>query len=161
MQTLKETLLKAAREKGVCTDGYGRIIKSADKDELVDYYLTIPDWCMERDFPDLQTLREHFRDVTEKGVFIGMTFDGEEFSKLQAYVFHDCKGTIRVAMDMDNGIIPMLYIANGCDLRIVCDREEYEDLPIPVPVYIFGDNKVETVGGDDYAIFRIYRHKLL
>lgn len=160
MQELKETLLDMARKSGVCTDGYGKMLRLSDKGELVDYYLTIPDWCLERNFPDLQTLRDHFSDVTEKGVFVGRTFDGEEFSSRQAYVFHDCNGTIRVAMDIENAIIPMLYIANGCRLRIICDRQEYSGMPIPVPVYVFGDNEVETFGSD-CATFRIYKHKLI
>lgn len=136
---LKETLMNDARRGGICAEGYGQM-RAYDREGLIDYYVQNPDWCMERGFPSLELLRREFSDIEDKGVFVGKTFDGEVFDKLQAYIFHDCKGTIRVAMNYDNAIIPMLYFANGCNIRVEC--EQRNDPAINVPLYIAEDCKV-------------------
>lgn len=136
---MKETLMEDARRGGICAEGYG-LMRGYDRDGLIDFYVENPDWCMERDFPSLELLRREFSDIEDRGVFIGKTFDGETFDKLQTYIFHDCKGTIKVAMDYDNAVIPMLYFANGCKMRIVCGQKN--DPAINVPLYIAEDCKV-------------------
>lgn len=136
---LKETLMEDARRGGICAEGYG-LMRGYDREGLIDYYVQNPDWCMERGFPSLELMHREFSDIEGKGVFIGKTFDGEVFDKLQTYIFHDCKGTIRVAMDYDNAVIPMLYFANGCNIRVECEQKN--DPAINVPLYIAEDCKV-------------------
>lgn len=136
---MKETLMEDARRGGICAEGYG-LMRGYDRDGLIDYYLECPDWSIERGFPSFELLRREFSDIEDKGVFVGKTFDGEVFDKLQTYIFHDCKGTIRVAMDYDNAIIPMLYFANGCNIRVECEQKN--DPAINVPLYIAEDCKV-------------------
>lgn len=136
---LKETLMGDARRGGICADGYAQM-RAYDRDELIDFYVENPDWCMERGFPSLELLRREFSDIEDKGVFVGKKFDGEVFDKLQAYIFHDCKGTIKVAMDYDNAVIPMLYFANGCKIRVECGQKN--DPAINVPLYIAEDCKI-------------------
>lgn len=136
---LKETLMADARRGGICAPGY-ELMRGYDRDGLIGYYLECPDWCMERGFPSLELLRREFSDIEDKGVFVGRTFDGEVFDKLQTYIFHDCKGTIKVAMDYENAVIPMLYFANGCRMRVECGQKN--DPAINVPLYIAEDCKV-------------------
>lgn len=136
---LKETLMEDARRGGICAEGYG-LMRGYDREGLIGYYVANPDWSIERNFPSLKLLRREFSDIENKGVFVGRTFDGEVFDKLQAYIFHDCKGTIRVAMDYDNAVIPMLYFANGCNIRVECEQKN--DPAINVPLYIAEDCKV-------------------
>lgn len=136
---LKETLMEDARLGGICAEGYG-LMRGYDRDELIDYYVQNPDWAIERGFPSLELLRREFADIEEKGVYVGRTFDGEVFDKLQTYIFHDCKGTIRVAMDYENAVIPMLYFGNGCHIRVECGQKN--DPAINVPLYIAEDCKV-------------------
>lgn len=143
---LKETLMNDARRGGICAEGYGQM-RAYDREGLIDYYVQNPDWCMERGFPSLELLRREFSDIEDKGVFVGKTFDGEVFDKLQAYIFHDCKGTIRVAMNYDNAIIPMLYFANGCKIRVECEQKN--DPAINVPLYITEDCKVVGAKSDN------------
>lgn len=143
---LKETLMKDARRGGICADGYSEM-RGYDRDGLIRYYLVNPDWCIERGFPSLELLRREFSDIEDKGVFVGKTFDGEVFDKLQAYVFHDCKGTIKVAMDYDNAVIPMLYFANGCNIRVECGQKN--DPAINVPLYIAEGCKVVDAKTDN------------
>lgn len=149
---LIEKLMSEGKSRGICVDGMDRIM-SGDKDAMVDYYLRIIDWGLENDFPDLDTLRAEFSGFEDKGVHVGKTFSGEVFDKLQTYVFHDCKGTIRVAMDYDNAVIPMLYFANGCDISIECEQRNVP--AIRVPVYVFGKNDVKVSGGEN-ANFVVY-----
>lgn len=129
---LKEILMRKARNKGICAEGYGQM-RGYDRDELVTYYIANPDWCMERNFPSMELLRREFSNIEDKGVFVGKTFDGEVFDKLQAYIFHDCKGTIKVAMDYDNAVIPMLYFANDCNITVSCVQKNTP--PIIIPIY--------------------------
>lgn len=136
---MKETLMEDARRGGICADGYG-LMRGYDRDGLIGYYIANPDWAMERGFPSLELLRREFSDIENKGVFVGKTFDGEVFDKLQTYIFHDCKGTIKVAMDYENAVIPMLYFANGCNIRVECEQKN--DPAIAVPLYIAEDSKV-------------------
>lgn len=151
-------LMEEARRGGICADGF-REMRTDSLSELVDFYVANPDWCMERDFPSLEILRREFSDIEDKGVYIGRTFNGEVFSDKQVYIFHDCKGTIRVGWDMDNAVIPMLYFANGCDITIVSDGK-INTLPIQVPVYSFGENWIEAVSDTD-VIFKLYNKDLL
>ena len=79
----KETLMEDARRGGICAEGYG-LMRGYDRDELIGYYLSNPDWSIERGFPSLELLRREFSDIEDKGVFVGKTFDGEVNDKLQA-----------------------------------------------------------------------------
>ena len=159
MKDIRKELLHTAHEKGICADGYRQMLESADIDALIEYYTAQPDWCLERDFPDLEMLREHFADAGEKGVFVERAFKGELLNERQAYVFHNCKGTIKVALNVEKAVIPMIYLANGCRMRIegVADEKIRASAltqslagvgrvgklpPIRVPIYLFGENAV-------------------
>lgn len=148
---LKQMLMKDARDGGICAEGYG-LMRGYDRDGLIDYYLQNPDWTVERGFPSLKLLRREFSDIEDRGVYVGKTFNGEVFSEKQVYIFHDCKGTIEVAMDYDNAIIPMLYFANGCEMEVRC--EQPNSPAIKVPLYIADDCKVEDVESDECDFVR-------
>lgn len=149
-----------ARVKGICIDGY-KEMHSAERDALIDYYVQNPDWCMERGFPDLRTLTEEFSDIEDKGVFVGKTFHGEMLDQRQAYIFHDCKGTIKVGLNVEKAIIPMLYIANGCRLRIVgAGIKVSKKNRTIVPVYVFGKNDV-SAKDNAFVKFTRYDNELL
>ena len=77
---------------------------------------------------------------------------------MQAYICHDCKGTIKVAMDYDNAVIPMLYFANGCRMRVECEQKN--DPAINVPLYIAEDCKV-TGAKTDNCVFKRKTIKLI
>lgn len=125
--------MDGARRHGICAAGY-RQMRGYDRDGLIDYYIANPDWCMGRGFPSHDILRSEFSDIEDKGVYVGKTFNGEVFSEKQVYIFHDCKGTIRVAMDYDNAVIPMLYFANGCEMHVECEQKNSP--AIIVPLYV-------------------------
>lgn len=160
MGAIKENLMQNARKNGICSDGYKRIANS-NIDELIAFYLESPDWCLERNFPSLKVLRDHFRDITEMGVFVDRTFHGEILNDLQTYIFHHCKGTIRVGLNVEKAIIPMLYLANGCRLRFLGAGEKVEPQNRPVvPVYVFGKNDL-SAKDNRYVTFRTYKSGLV
>lgn len=148
---LKEALMQTAKTQGICAEGYG-LMRGYDRDGLIAYYLASPDWCVERGFPSLEVLRREFSDIEDKGVYVDKTFNGEVFDKLQVYIFHNCKGTINVAMDYDNAVIPMLYFANSCDMTVSCVQENSS--AIRVPLYLADDCKIECAKTDNCVFSR-------
>lgn len=162
MENIKEKLMELGRSKGICQTGYERMSVS-DINELVDYYLEMPDWCLERNFPSLALLKENFSNCEDKGVFVGKTFHGELLNDLQTYIFHGCKGTIKVGLNIKKSIIPMLYLANGCKLHIVGTG----DVKPPknsersnVPIYTFGKNDV-SARDNVYVTFTHHKAELI
>lgn len=157
---LKEQLIQAALAKGVCAEGYKHMVDSPDKDAMVNYYVANPDWCLERSFPDIEVLRDHFRDVTKMGVYVDHTFHGEVLNDLQTYIFHNCKGTIKVGLNVDKAIIPMLYLANCCELEIIGVGDIIPRLKPKVPIYVFGENEY-TTKDNEFVKFITYKHGLI
>lgn len=149
MKDIKELLMEEARENGICVDGYNDM-RGFNVDELVDYYIKNPDWCLEREFPSLELLRTYFSNQMKKGVFVDQTFDGDELANKLVYIFHNCDGTIRTKLNLKKSIIPMFYFANDCDMHIHCDSPT----PIKIPIYIFGDNNITTSGNAEFLIYR-------
>jgi hypothetical protein len=142
MNELKDKLITGARVKGICADGLKELHHASELSEMIDYYITNPDWCMERDFPDIDTLRAEFSDIEDKGVFVDKVFNGELLNDRQVYIFHNCTGVIKVALNVEKAIAPMLYFANGCRLKIVGTGDAKPRVLATVPLYIFGDNKI-------------------
>lgn len=135
-------LLSIAKDCDICHEGYKKIL-SGNRNTMLDYYLQIPDWCLERSFPSIEDIYEEWNDCEEYGIFVGKKFKGETLSGLQTYVFHNCSGHIRVAMDYEKAIIPMLYFANNCRISVACNQKENKGNPIVIPAYIFGKNEVK------------------
>lgn len=152
MKDIKDLLMKEARDKGICVDGYNDM-RGFDLDELVNYYIKHPDWCLERDFPSLDLLRANFNDQRHKGIYIDCEFDDVRLDDSLVYIFHECSGNITTGLNVEKSLIPMFYFANDCDMHIHCDSPT----PIKIPLYIFGHNDITTSGN---AQFLIYRHEL-
>lgn len=161
MKEIRDKLMEEARCKGICEPGYEKM-RCYSRDELIEYYIANPDWCMERNFPDLHTLIRRFSDCKEKGIYIGETFHGEVLNERQAYIFHNCKGTVKVGLNVEKGIIPMLYVANGCRIRFVGvgDIVPARKQRSIVPVYIFGDNDV-SARDNKYVVFNRHKSELI
>jgi len=159
MEEIKGMLMTEAKAQGICAGGY-EDMRNRDIDGLVDYYLANPDWCMERGYPTLEVLREHFSHIEDKGVFVDKTFTGELLDEKQVYIFHNCKGTVKVGLNMENGIIPMLYVGNKCRLRIIGTGTTIPVRRSEVPVYIFGKNDV-SANDNRYVKFIRYKSDLI
>lgn len=102
------------------------------------------DWALEEGYPSLPVLRQQFSEYKTAGIYIDEHFDGEVLDDQQVCVFHHCTGTIRTGLNLDKKIIPMLYFANGCDMKIESSNGWAFSSPVRVPLYLFGDNNVEA-----------------
>lgn len=160
MEDIKEALTVAAREKGICAEGLRRMTGTADTEALVGYYTENPDWCMERNFPSLGYLRAHFADIGDKGVFVDREFRGELLNDCQAYIFHHCRGTVKVGLNIDKRIIPMLYFANGCKMTVICEQRLPSAITVPIYETDGQGNRVESSSGESCRFVR-YRIKLI
>lgn len=145
----KDELLKKAKDKGMCAENYAALYACKSKDEAIKLYFKTIDWALENDYPSLEVLRRDFNEHGYNGLFVDKAFDGELLNKQLVYVFHNCKGHIKVRLNVEDAIIPMLYFANDCQIHIECDE------PIKIPLYIFGKNLV-TFNGYGNAVFRKY-----
>lgn len=162
MNDIRSVLIAQAKSKGVCAEGLRRMSECVSLEGLIEYYLSNPDWCMERGFPSLAVLRESFSDICERGVYVGREFDGDVLNGCQVYVLHECSGTVRTGLNVESRVIPMFYVGNGCRIRLEGmggERESGAGRSV-VPVYAFGDNVVSTVG-DGSVEFRVYREGLI
>lgn len=154
---IREELMTFARSAGICQEGYS-LMRCYDTNELISYYLENPDWCIERGFPSIEYLKKKFSNIEDRGVFVGKTFNGEVFNNLQVCVFHDCKGTINVGMDYDRQVIPMLYFANGCEIKVGCKQANTP--AIKVPLYIADGCNVTFADSED-CIFKSHHIKMI
>lgn len=160
MKDIKAELMDKARELGICKDGFSTM-SHADMDVLVEYYTSNPDWCLERNYPTLPYLQANFSDIEDKGVFVDKIFNGELLNEKQAYIFHNCKGRIKVAMNENLALIPMLYFANGCRMIIKGEpSSQWQRSPVTVPLYEFGKNDISAHDGK-FVKYNRYKSKLL
>lgn len=155
---LNEMMLRGAKAAGICAEGYRRLWGQS-KAEMLRYYICNPDWCMERDYPTLSVLRREFWDCEGWGVYVDRVLDGEVLGERQAYVFHHCRGRVRVRMSAGQALIPMLYFGNGCDMDVVCENESGVGT-VRVPLYVMGDNAVRTSTVGDGACFVRYEKEV-
>lgn len=158
MEELKEQLIRDAQASGICDEGLHRMLDAPDVDALVEYYLANPDWCMERDYPTLDFLREHFPEIEDKGVYVEKTFEGELLNERQVYIFHRCRGTVRVGLNVEEKLIPMIYVGNGCRLKIVGEKTDKRANVTRVPIYLFGRNDI-AARDNRYVKFIQFRNK--
>lgn len=156
--TWKDTLLRCGKLNSMCAENIEALKECETKSDAIQLYKKTIDWALERNYPSLGTLRSEFAECHDDGLFIDHTFNGETLNELQVYVFHNCKGIIRVGLNSDKAIIPMLYFANGCEMTIV-GTNAVRVMPDIVPCYVFGENSI-TAENDINAIFRIYREEV-
>lgn len=93
-------------------------------------------------------------------MYVDKTFNGELLNDKQIYVFHNCKGTIKVALNVEKAIIPMLYFANRCRLKVVGIGDVKPIHRTEVPVYTFGKNDI-SARDNAYVKFNRYKNDLI
>ena len=131
-----------------------------DKSDLIDYYKTNPNWCLERHFPSLAFLKEYFSDneTKQKGVYV------DSFVTLRAtelnYIFNNCRvGIITSAitrlyfgLDTEARII----VEDGGDLVIDCYDKGKIDVELRgnarLIVYRRGDYEINVTGSKNFKI---------
>jgi hypothetical protein len=158
MEDWKRHLLYLAAKTGMCDPYMAALKECRDKREAVELYKKELNWALSVDYPPFPTIAGEFRGMESEGVFVGHTFSGEVFKRQQCYIFHRCMGEVAVDIDTERSVIPMLYVANGCDLRI--RRADTSDrLAIIVPIYVFGENHVVPMEADNIR-FHVFRKEM-
>ncbi len=140
MGNWKQTALSEAISRKVCDEYRGLLEQSETLEDAIRLYKTGVDWSLENSCPSLELLRSHKDELEKFGIFIDKEFNGELLNDEQTYIFHNCKGSIRVGLNIAKKIIPMLYFANECSVMICADEDTVR--PVRVPVHLFGHNPV-------------------
>lgn len=131
----------------MCAENRDALERVSGKEEAIELYKRTIDWALEEGYPSLHTIREFFSDCEEQGIYVDKVFHGEDLRDHQVYVFHNCTGTIRVGLNADKAIIPMLYFANGCTMKVeAAGPKGYATI---VPLYVFGDNRITGEKSED------------
>lgn len=149
----KEYLLRQARLHSMCTENLEGLRACETKADAVALYKKTIDWALEENYPPLNFIRNEFGDCEDLGIFVDKDFHGELLVEHQCYVFHNCRGHVRVGLNSSKAIIPMLYFANGCDMSIT-RGDSSPILPIRVPLYIYGANRIEAQDSSDITFTR-------
>ena len=150
MSNWKQTLLKEAREKGMCGDYLKPLSRCADKISAIELYMKEPKWALTHDYPTLSELRGYFSIYGYEGVFVDRRFSGEALTDRMCYVLHACRGMITTGLNVDKAIIPNIHISNGCNLRIKSTGPA-----VRIDIFVYGDdNVIETEGDSNFVVHR-------
>ena len=149
-----KVLRRGASSHHMCEENRSLLERCGDKHQAIALYKRTIDWALEEGYPDINTLRNHFSDCEEDGIFIDKHFDGDILIDQKVYVFHGCTGRIRVGLNIEKKIIPMLYFANGCDMYIA-SSDKY-GVSSRVPLYVFGQNNIRCERSEDIEC-KIYK----
>lgn len=135
----------------MCEENRNALNGIEEKAEAIALYKKTIDWALEQGYPSIETIREHFSDCEDYGIYVDSTFHNVTLNDQQVYVFHHCTGTIYVGLNEHKGIIPMLYFANDCDMTVLAIGEDAG----VTPLYIFGKNAIRT-DATQGSCFRVF-----
>lgn len=139
----KSVVIADAISKGICNEYAELLSRSKDLPQFLHLYRRGVDWSLENDCPSIALMRQFPEERLDlHGIFIDKHFDGDVLMDRSVYIFQHCTGTIKTGLNVDRKEIPMLYFANGCDMRIESANDFVPPTPIKVPLYIFGANNV-------------------
>lgn len=155
MGSWKSYLQRQARLHRMCDDNRAYLSACETKSDAIRLYKQTIDWALEENYPDFDFLKKEFSSCQEDGLFVCHNFNGETLIDQQVYIFHNCTGTIRVGLNVEKQIIPMLYFANNCEMTIL-GIDGQRIFPDRVPLYVFGKNVIHA--SNDLTIeFRMYK----
>lgn len=141
----------------MCKENRSALETVDSKESAIALYKKTIDWALEEGYPSFGTLQRDFADCGKYGIFVGRSFHGELLNEQQVYVFHNCTGCVRVGINLQKHIIPMMYFANSCDMLL--RPAGPSGLEVRVPLYIFGGNLVKTDSSGD-VVFKTYKFEV-
>lgn len=100
--------------------------------QAIRLYKNCISWALRERYPTKEDLaRFTTREIlAENGVYIDMEFDGQRIDNHICCVFLGCKGWIRTGLNKEKGIIPMLYLSDGSNLKIEVDNGFRHTIPV-------------------------------
>jgi len=95
MRNLGKELAKQGRKKGMCKEYLYKLPTITDRRELADFFIREIDFCLTNDFPSLDFIHEHFRDISaDFGVYT--TGQYSEENKRHLVAIGTAEGSLRV-----------------------------------------------------------------
>lgn len=153
----KKNLRREASAHHMCEENRESLSSVDSKEKAIDLYKKTIDWALEEGYPSFSTLVRDFSDCEDYGIYVNKVFHGEKLDEQKVYVFHNCRGTIYTGLNVPKRIIPMLYFANNCEMRIRPSGPSGVD--VRVPLYVFGQNNLVTDRSNDVS-FKIYNFEV-
>lgn len=110
---INDKLAKAAKQAGICDEWYGKIKAGVNNRQLADLYISGLKFCLERNYPDKEIIKEHFGDIAhDYGVYVDEWIELANVKKVVA--LGDSSGNI--VCDKFN--VGDIYVANDSELNI-------------------------------------------
>jgi len=96
MSNLSDNLKQMAINNGLCQD-HIKSWRNYSDEELIEYYVTNPCWCIERNFPSNKFIIDNFiqSDLNKHGIFINDKLTDKDI-KNNTLIISDCVGEIGV-----------------------------------------------------------------
>lgn len=100
--------------------------------QAIRLYKNCISWALQERYPTKEELLTFTDEETlaKNGVFINKVFKGELIDNHICCVFLGCKGWIRTGLNKEKGIIPMLYLSEGSNLKIEVDNGFRRSIPV-------------------------------
>lgn len=138
---------------GMCAEYRQKIKESESKEELVGFYKTIPNWCLENHHPPLDVMKT-FNGVDD-GFYADCNVD--IVADKQTYIFNQCTGRVTTKFNTKDPYFPMLYFGLGCDMEVIvdgfrCTIELYDNSKVNVKEINGGIAKIYNYGTEECNI---------
>ena len=117
MVDVKEELLNGALAVQGCADGLAQLGQATGKEEILQCFVDRVDFCLAKDFPTKEYLKEHFGDVLHrKGIYAD---ERVEITRGNAILLGNCDATC----DLEGYAVSRLYAKHDTHLEIwACDN---------------------------------------
>ena len=118
--------------KTLCANYRNPLERCETAAQAIRLYKNCISWALQERYPTKEELLE-FADrqtLAANGVYIDMNFAGERIDNFVCCVFLGCKGWISTGLNIDKAIIPMLYLSEGCDLKVKVDSGLLHAIPV-------------------------------
>lgn len=131
-----EKIRELARNIGLCDQHYDAWDCNWSISDLIDYFLSNPNWCMKNKFPAIETFKKYgdSDEVRSKGVFIDMAVTSR--AMLSTYAFIKCS----VGMIVNR--VCTMYFRDACKAKVIIDSGGV----LMVNIYDSSEVDIETRG---------------
>lgn len=146
---LNRELYELACDAHLCNE-HRQAWGNKDKLALIQYYKDNPDWCLERQFPALKYMEDHFNneEARDEGVFVSQNIDNLVLED-QVYIFVNCTGYAHVKFNPEKAIFPMIYLSQGSKMSFIVDGSSS-----PFQLYDNSQVKIDVVNGGKFKIYK-------
>ncbi len=110
---LSRELAGLAKADGICNEWHNELLALDDKDAMVEMYLRGIDFCLSRDYPSNDFIRDNFKGMMERhGVFLD---EEVSVSGLRKCV---CLGACRGSVEIAGYNVMEVFVKHGSEITI-------------------------------------------